>query len=432
MVKVMLQIYPVMPAASEEERIAMRPLGRNAEVYQETIAGVHDLVRAADDLGFWGCATIEHHFHSEGYEVGPQPGILNAYWAAITKNVRIGQLGYVMSAQNPIRVAEEAAILDHLLKGRSFVGFARGYQARWTNTLGQHLGTRATRSPEAQTAERRAELGEEVFKKLGSDDEVNRRLFEEQIEIVLKAWTQETVEHDSPLWQIPYPYDTGTEWPMYSTADLGAPGEMPDRKHVRKVSVVPSPYTKPHPPVFVASSASPATVEYCARKGFIPTYFAGIRGPASLGPQYVEWAKEAGHDFGVGQNQALVRWIQIGKDMDEARQKILRYDAEIQKHFYSQTSSSQYRGDTAGYNWNDWVDATLNTGLWIAGSLEDVKRQYIEQWKQLPAEYAVIICHYAQQPLESVVENLSQFMEHIKPELDEMTAYSQEPVAAGR
>ncbi|MPZ23012.1 MAG: LLM class flavin-dependent oxidoreductase [Dehalococcoidia bacterium] len=135
MVKVMLQIYPVMPAASEEERIARRPLGRSAEVYQETIDGVHDLVRAADEMGLWGCATIEHHFHSEGYEVGPQPGILNAYWAAITKNIRIGQLGYVMSAQNPIRVAEEVAILDHLLKGRSFVGFARGYQA-----LDQHAG----------------------------------------------------------------------------------------------------------------------------------------------------------------------------------------------------------------------------------------------------------------------------------------------------
>ena len=149
MVKAILQIYPVLPAASEEERAALRPIGRNRELYQQVLSGWHEIVRAADELGFWGVATIEHHFWSEGYEVGPSPGVLTGYWAAITHNVRVGQLGYVMSTQNPIRVAEEVAILDHLTRGRCFVGFARGYQSRWTNVLGQHLGARATRSPSA-------------------------------------------------------------------------------------------------------------------------------------------------------------------------------------------------------------------------------------------------------------------------------------------
>jgi alkanesulfonate monooxygenase SsuD/methylene tetrahydromethanopterin reductase-like flavin-dependent oxidoreductase (luciferase family) len=39
-----------------------------------------------------------------------------------------------MATQDPIRVAEETAILDHITRGRYFVGFARGYQSRWTNT----------------------------------------------------------------------------------------------------------------------------------------------------------------------------------------------------------------------------------------------------------------------------------------------------------
>ncbi|MPZ23615.1 MAG: flavin-dependent oxidoreductase, partial [Dehalococcoidia bacterium] len=67
MVKVILQTYPVLPALNEEERIAMRPLGRNVDVYQETLEGWHDVIRAADDLGLWGVGTIEHHFWSEGY-----------------------------------------------------------------------------------------------------------------------------------------------------------------------------------------------------------------------------------------------------------------------------------------------------------------------------------------------------------------------------
>ena len=47
MVKVMLQIYPVIPSADEAERVALRPIGRNVERYHETIMGCDDLVKAA-------------------------------------------------------------------------------------------------------------------------------------------------------------------------------------------------------------------------------------------------------------------------------------------------------------------------------------------------------------------------------------------------
>ena len=47
----------------------------------------------------------------------------------------------------------------------------------------------------------------------------------------------------------------------------------------------------------------------------------------------------------------------------------------------------------------------------------------VEQWTHLPAEYVILIYHYAQQPKESVVENLRLFMEEVKPALDELTDY---------
>ena len=125
MVKVILQLYPVIEA-TREERIDQRPIGRDAARYQALIRDLPTLARAADDLGLWGISSIEHHFHSEGYEVGPNPGLWDAYWAAMTTRVRVGQLGYTMSAQNPFRVAEDVAIIDHLSGGRSFCGFSRG------------------------------------------------------------------------------------------------------------------------------------------------------------------------------------------------------------------------------------------------------------------------------------------------------------------
>ena len=51
MVKVILQIYRVIPAADEEERIRLRLIGRNVERYQETLQGWTDIVQAADELG---------------------------------------------------------------------------------------------------------------------------------------------------------------------------------------------------------------------------------------------------------------------------------------------------------------------------------------------------------------------------------------------
>ena len=63
MVKVIVQMYPVIPAESEEERINLRPIGRNREKYQETLRGWCDIIEAADGMGIWRATAIEHHFH---------------------------------------------------------------------------------------------------------------------------------------------------------------------------------------------------------------------------------------------------------------------------------------------------------------------------------------------------------------------------------
>lgn len=419
MVKVILQIYPVIPAADEAERVALRPIGRNVDRYHETIRGCDDLVQACDDLGLWGAATIEHHFHSEGYELGPNPGILNTHWAAITKNIRVGALGYVMSTQHPIRVAEETAIIDHLTEGRFFVGFARGYQDRWTNIIGQHLGSRATHS-----------TGD-------ADDKINRDIFEEQVDMVIDAWTQESIEHNTKLWQIPYPYKEGVDWWMSeATARLGAPGEIGDDGRVHRVSVVPAPFTQPHPLVFMASSGTPRTIDYCGSKGFIPTYFTNVEKGREQGEMYAAAAKKGGFDFAWGQNQNSVRWIQIADTHEKAVEAAAMYDNEIQKNFYNQLSIAARREretlplDTSIHKFTGILERSEQH---VIGTVDEVRDKFVRQWKELPCEYVTIIMHYAQQPLDSVVKNLEIFMKEVKPALDELTTYEEKtPAAASR
>src|SRR5512139_1334309 len=70
MLKPIVEIYPVMPAKDEAEREALRPIGRDAKIFQEVMAGWTEIIVEADRLGLWGAAAIEHHFWSEGYQMG--------------------------------------------------------------------------------------------------------------------------------------------------------------------------------------------------------------------------------------------------------------------------------------------------------------------------------------------------------------------------
>ena len=421
MLKPMTIIYPVMPAKDEAERAALRPIGRNRELYHAAIHGASDIVQAADELGLWGVGTIEHHFWSEGYEVAPAPSVVQAYWAAITKRINVGVLGYVMATHNPIRVAEETAVLSHLANGRTFVGLARGYQSRWTNVMGQHFGTRATKSPTAaiynpQTQAAGFSTATTVQKDL-DDDAKNRRIFEDHVEIMLKAWTQESFDHRSDNWQIPYPYDTGVDdWPLARagvTQKFGAPGEVDAQGHTRRVAMAPAPYTQPHPPVFVSGSGSPDTIAFCGKHGFVPTYFTGIKAAGPLAEHYRAAAAQHGRSFLPGQNQCMVRWIQIGRSREDALDRIRKYDLDIWKNFYAAMGRRAVEND-------DYFGSLVNSGLFVFGTVEEVRRELIAQWEVFPAEYITLINHYAQTPKEVVIETLDRFQREVKPALDEV------------
>jgi alkanesulfonate monooxygenase SsuD/methylene tetrahydromethanopterin reductase-like flavin-dependent oxidoreductase (luciferase family) len=414
MVKLILQIYPVIPAESEAEREALRPIGRNVDRYQQTVRDLDDVVRAADKLGLWGVSSIEHHFHSEGYEVGPNPGVMMSRWAAITENIKVGSLGYVMSAASPLRVAEETAILDHITGGRIFVGVARGYQNRWTEVLGQHLGNRATLSDKSEA------------------DQINREIFEEQVQMVIDAWTQESIEHKSQRWQVPYPHDEGiANWPMADwTERLGANGEMGPDGNVHRISVVPAPFTQPHPPVFVASNESVETVQFAGRHNFVPGYFTPIERAASHGQAYVDAARSAGTDYALGQNQMVVRWIEHGDTEQQARDRIAEHSADIFKHFYApffevfpSGAGKDRKLAPRDATRESLVDPILKTGLWVAGTVDQMLEQFVEQWKVFPAEYIMWVTHFAQEPKEHIIHNMEVMMKEIKPTLDEMTRY---------
>ena len=78
----------------------------------------------AEPLGFDSLFALEHHF--TGYAMSPAPLELLAYYAGRTKRIVLGTAVIVLPWHDPIRVAEQVSVLDHLSNGRFIFGIGRG------------------------------------------------------------------------------------------------------------------------------------------------------------------------------------------------------------------------------------------------------------------------------------------------------------------
>lgn len=81
-------------------------------------------LQLADELGFDSIWMTEHHFSD--YSISPNPLFTLAYLAGRTKRVRLGTQVVVVPWHDPVRLAEEIVMLDHMSGGRAIIGFGRG------------------------------------------------------------------------------------------------------------------------------------------------------------------------------------------------------------------------------------------------------------------------------------------------------------------
>lgn len=181
-----------------------RPWDREAErtVYERCL----EQVRLADELGFDQVWAVEHHFLEE-YSHCSAPELFLTACAMQTKNIRVGHgiVVCVPQINHPVRIAERAAVLDILSGGRLEMGTGRS--ATWTELAGFQA----------------------------SPDET-KKTWDEFVRVLPKMWTQERFSHQ------------------------GRAFSMPPR------AILPKPYQKPHPPMWVAVT-SPGTELDAADRG---------------------------------------------------------------------------------------------------------------------------------------------------------------------
>ena len=120
-------------------------------------------IRHAERLGFDSAWIAQHHFHE--HEGGlPSPLVFLAHAAAHTERIRLGTAIITLPMEDPLRVAEDAAVLDLLADGRLEVGFGSG-------------GTPTSFLPFGLTSERRGEV------------------FAEHLHLIQSAWRGDSLAH---------------------------------------------------------------------------------------------------------------------------------------------------------------------------------------------------------------------------------------------
>ncbi|MCW2939293.1 MAG: Luciferase-like, subgroup, partial [Actinomycetia bacterium] len=163
--------YPV--AVASAARLGTGLLGLDRALYHTAIGELREQAICADEYGWTSMMLAEHHFEVEGYQVTPNPLMLNVYLAQHTSRLRHGQMGLVLPNWNPLRLAEDIAMADHLTGGRLDIGLSRGYQPRSVGVLAQHYGADAAGTGREEVEAR------------------NRRVFEEWFEVMRRSWTED-------------------------------------------------------------------------------------------------------------------------------------------------------------------------------------------------------------------------------------------------
>lgn len=151
--------------------------------YRETL----DILIQAERLGFDAVWVGEEHFYSFG--ICPSPQLFLTAVARETSRIRLGTAISLLPFDNPLRKAEDFAMLDILSGGRLDFGVGRGI-------IPKH------------------------FEGFRVDPRESRARYEEALAIIRTAWTAETFSYEGQFWQVP------------------------------PLSVSPKPLQKPHPPVY--------------------------------------------------------------------------------------------------------------------------------------------------------------------------------------
>ena len=339
--------------------------------------------RTADSLGFDTMWLTEHHFQYEGYEVLPNLILFGQHLASQTKNLRLGQMFNVVPQWNPLRLAEDFAIADIITGGRMEFGVGRGTVPReaWP------LGTVVASGDNDMSAEH---------------DKINRQIFEESLEIIKRAWTNERFSFKGEHFTLPAE-------------------DIPDRgSNVDDLTLIPRPQRSID---IFQPVTSPETIEYVPRAGHKAVYW--LQNADSQLDKWNKFAKirdDMGKPVAPGDDRCLVLNVHVGKTREAAMKKGKPGHDEFCRFLAPYGRFSSYRnpdGSKVAFDHCPTVQESIDQKIQAIGSVDDVV-DTIGFWRDLlDLKHLIIFFDLPGLTRQEMKDQLHMVAEEVMPKLGE-------------
>ena len=323
-----------------------------AQLYEERL----QLIEAADALGIDSYHLAEHHWNPVG--MAPLPGVFLGAVAARTKRIRLGPLAYALAFHNPLILAEEVSMLDHMSGGRFELGIGRGISP-WELSM------------------------------FGTTMNETRDIFREAMEILVQYFTGDSVTH------------RGSRWRYYD------------------VPVQIKPLQKPFPPLWYGSSSG-ATRDYVAslgaamNSGWAPS--ARIKQSADL--YRVAWERNKDSALRAGRpvqpTIGSVRMIVIGETDAEAEAVA---QPAYERWYASLEHQAHSFGFTALFVPQAYEVARRRIGSVIAGSPQTVRSELMRHITESGINYPLLQLAFGNLSQAHSLRTLQLFAAEVLPQM---------------
>ena len=351
-----------------------------------TLAGVFDkseaIILKMEELGYDTFWSAEHHFQHEGYECIPNLLMMYVHMAHLTKNLKFGCGFNVNPMWHPLRLAEDYATADILTGGRVIFGVGRGYHSREVDTFGV---------PSTLT-----------------DNDANREIFEEQVEIMMKAFNEESFSHDGKHYKLP--------------------PEVPYRGYtLKELTLVPRPRNLPVETWQPMVSASQRAMDFMAKhgiKGIIGGGAAAGGAQDQVVRQWRETLAKSGRETELGADLTIGFSMHIAETEEKAIEEARPFFEENMKMFAplgfvrglsDDQISNLGQGSKARSAGLPTLEDGVKAGSWLCGPPELVAEKIDDLQNRYRGLEQINVGSVIGTPQSVVLDQLERFGKEVMP-----------------
>ena len=326
---------------------------------------------------FW---IAEHHFQREGYECIPNLLQLSVHLAHLTEHLKFGCGFNITPMWHPLRLAEDFATADVLTGGRVVFGVGRGYHTREV----------------------------EVFDAPMQDGDANRELFEEQVDIIFKAFNEPSFSHHGKHYDIP--------------------PDVPYRGYdLKEITLVPRPLNLPVECWQPVVSATQRGLDFMAKHGMKGVIGGGAAEGGASDKVVAAWRETLarhGRETELGGDLAIGVSFHIAETQEKAINEARPFFEENMKMFAPlgfvrgltdeqiAAVGDPKKARSAGL---PTIEQAVEAGTWLCGPPELIIEKLADIQERLPGLESVNMANSIGTPQSVILEQLEWFAKEVMP-----------------